>query len=60
MKLKQIFSLAISLLLISCQGNFYTSADFSEVRKIDSHIHINSNKGYFEEAAIQDNFTLLT
>ena len=60
MKLKQIFSLAVSILLISCQGNFYTSADFPEVRKIDAHIHINSNKGYFEEAAIQDNFILIT
>ncbi len=60
MKLKNIIFLTTSLLLASCQGNFYTSKDFSAVRKIDSHIHINSNKGYFEEAAIQDNFILLT
>ena len=60
MKLNHIISLAISLLLIGCQGNFYTSEDFSDVRKIDSHIHINSNKGYFEEAAIADNFILVT
>lgn len=60
MKLYLIISLAISLFLISCQGNFYTSEDFPEIRKIDSHIHINSQKGYFEEAAKQDNFILLT
>lgn len=60
MKLIQIFSLAIYSLLTGCQGNFYTSEDFAGVKKVDSHIHINSDKGYFEEAARQDNFILLT
>jgi hypothetical protein len=30
------------------------------VLKVDSHIHINSDKGYFEELAIKDNFILIT
>jgi len=60
MRFKSIVSLATSVLLISCQGNFYSSEDFPEVRKIDSHIHINGEKGIFEEAAARDNFILIT
>lgn len=43
-----------------CGDNYYSEGDFSSVLKIDSHIHINSNKGYFEEQAIKDNFILIT
>ena len=45
--------LIISLALINCQRNSYTEEDFSSVLKIDSHIHINSDKGYFEDQAIE-------
>ncbi len=50
----------VSLLLLSCQNRYYSEKDFQSVLKIDSHIHIDSNKGYFEEAAKQDNFILIT
>ncbi len=60
MKFNLILSLATTLFIVSCQGIFYTSEDFPEVLKIDSHVHINSDKGYFEEAAKQDNFVLIT
>ena len=43
-----------------CGDKYYSESDFSSVLKIDSHIHINSNKGYFEEQAIKDNFILIT
>ncbi len=50
-----------SLLVISCCRNkFYSSEDFASVLKVDSHVHIDSNRGYFEEAAAADNFVLLT
>lgn len=57
------FSLLLVLFLFlvtGCKSNFYSEEDFSSVLKIDSHIHINSDKGYFEEAAEQDNFILIT
>lgn len=34
--------------------------DFQSVLKIDSHVHINSEKGFFEDQAAKDNFALLT
>jgi predicted TIM-barrel fold metal-dependent hydrolase len=34
--------------------------DFQSVLKIDSHVHINSYKGFFEDQAAKDNFALLT
>jgi len=48
------------LSLSSCGDKYYSKDDFSSVRKIDSHIHINSDKGYFEELALKDNFILIT
>jgi hypothetical protein len=53
-------SVFVSLLLISCQNSYYSEKDYQSVLKIDSHIHIDSDKGYFEEAAKQDNFILIT
>lgn len=58
-----LFFLTVSLLILSvsgCGDKYYSEGDFSSVLKIDSHIHINSNKGYFEEQAIKDNFILIT
>lgn len=60
---KILFLLTGSLLILSlsaCGDKYYFIDDFSSVRKIDSHVHINSNKGYFEEQAIKDNFILIT
>ena len=60
MKLKIFTALIIPVALISCQNRFYSEEDFVSVRKIDSHVHINSDKGYFEEAAKEDKFILIT
>jgi predicted TIM-barrel fold metal-dependent hydrolase len=60
---KYLILLAGSLLVLGgsgCRDKYYSEGDFSSVHKIDSHVHINSDKGYFEEAAKQDNFILIT
>lgn len=48
------------LFLPGCRKNFYSEKDFPSVLKIDSHIHIESDKGYFEATARQDNFILIS
>jgi predicted TIM-barrel fold metal-dependent hydrolase len=60
MKLRIAFPLLLSVILVSCQNWFYTEKDFSSVLKIDSHVHINSDDGVFEEAAAADSFLLIT
>jgi predicted TIM-barrel fold metal-dependent hydrolase len=60
---KILFLLAGSLLILSvsgCGDKYYSVRDFSSVQKIDSHVHINSDKRYFEEQAVKDNFILIT
>lgn len=53
-------NLNFSILLVSCQHNFYNAEDYSLVLKLDSHVHLNSYKGYFEDQAMEDNFMLIT
>src|SRR5512133_2287442 len=48
------------LTLTGCQNDYYSLKDFQTVRKIDSHVHINNDRGTFEEQAIKDNFRLVT
>lgn len=48
------------MMLLSCRNRYYTESDFSSVLKIDSHIHINSDDGVFEDQAAADNFILIT
>jgi len=43
-----------------CSSNYYTMDDFQSASKIDSHIHIGSDDGVFEEQAADDNFILIT
>ncbi len=60
---KIIILLTGSLVILSvsgCSNKYFSESDFSTVLKIDSHVHINSDKGYFEEQAIKDNFILIT
>jgi predicted TIM-barrel fold metal-dependent hydrolase len=45
---------------LSCQNRYYTEEDFGSVLKVDSHIHINSDDGIFEDQAAKDNFILIT
>lgn len=48
------------LIIPGCQSGYYTEADFHSVPKIDSHIHINCDRGVFEDQAIKDYFRLVT
>ncbi len=52
-------SLIISITLISC-NKYYSEENFSSVLKVDSHIHIESDDGVFEDQAAADNFLLIT
>jgi len=45
--------------LTGCK-QYYSEEDFSSVLKVDSHIHINSDDGVFEDQAAADNFILIT
>lgn len=56
----KIISFLFIPLMISCTGKYYSAKDFGSVKKIDSHIHINSDDGVFEKQAASDNFILIT
>jgi predicted TIM-barrel fold metal-dependent hydrolase len=60
MKTAFLFSLLISFLLAGCGNSFYTEADYPKVLKIDSHVHLNSEKTFFEDQALKDKFKLIT
>ena len=60
MKTLTIFFIVSLLAFTGCQTNYYTSEDYQSVLKIDAHVHINSDKGFFEDQAMQDNFRLIT
>lgn len=59
MKIFLFLTAALSLTVMGCTG-YYSMDDFRNVPKIDSHIHINSDDGVFEEQAAADNFMLIT
>jgi predicted TIM-barrel fold metal-dependent hydrolase len=47
-------------LLISCGKKYYSESDFKKVLKVDTHFHIDSEKGISEAQAAEDNMVLLT
>lgn len=55
-----VFMGACIFIFPGCRNNFYTESDFPSVLKIDSHIHIDSDDGVFEDQAAADNFILIT
>ncbi len=55
-----VFMGAFMFIFSGCRNNFYTESDFPSVLKIDSHIHIDSDDGVFEDQAAADNFILIT
>ena len=58
---RYLFVISITTLaLFSCKNKFYSEGDFQSVLKIDTHIHINSGDGAFEDQAVADNFMLIT
>lgn len=60
MKTKLYCFFVLFQVLAGCQNSYYTRDDFQTVLKIDSHFHINGNKGFAEDQAIKDNFRLIT
>lgn len=60
MKFKIFSLLLLPVLAFGCRNSYYTEEDFSKVPKIDSHIHIGSDDGVFEDQAAADNFVLIT
>jgi hypothetical protein len=60
MKTRIVFFIFVTLTLSGCKNKFFTAEDFNSVLKIDTHVHLNSDKGYFESQAVKDNFLLIT
>ena len=60
MNIRIVLLTIIVITFTGCQSDFYSSDDFQSVLKIDSHVHINSDDGVFEEQAAGDNFNLIT
>lgn len=57
---KSFFILAaFSVTLTGC-NSYYTLEDYATVKKIDSHVHIRSSDGTFEDIASSDNFILIS
>lgn len=51
------------LMLLGCsteENQFYTLDDFQSVKKIDTHVHINTNHPALPEEAKKNNFSILT
>lgn len=48
------------LIFSACQNKYYNPEDFQSVLKIDSHVHLNNDNGFFEDQAVKDNFLLIT
>lgn len=60
MKPRLALLLVLSITFSGCKSNFFRESDFRSVLKVDSHVHINNAKGYFEDQARNDNFLLVT
>lgn len=60
--MRQILLIPLLFIIIfsGCDRGYYSEKDFFSLLKIDSHVHINSSMGYFEEAAEENNFVLIT
>jgi hypothetical protein len=60
MKIRIAYLIFTALAFSGCQSKYFTEADYQSVLKIDTHVHLNSDKGYFEDQAKKDNFMLIT
>jgi predicted TIM-barrel fold metal-dependent hydrolase len=58
--MKNLTLILLFVLLAGCGNKYYSPGDFTGLLKIDSHIHINSDDGVFEDQAAADNFLLIT
>ncbi|MEI6048069.1 MAG: amidohydrolase family protein [Bacteroidota bacterium] len=60
MKTRIAYFIFVTFTLAGCQSNYFTEKDYQSVLKIDSHVHLNRDKGYFEDQAMKDNFMLIS
>ena len=60
MKLRTLLFIFVIFFLTGCQSGYFSQVDFHSVLKIDTHVHIDSDRGLFEKQAIEDNFKLVT
>ncbi|HMJ67422.1 MAG TPA: amidohydrolase family protein [Cyclobacteriaceae bacterium] len=60
MKLRTYLLPLACLLSLACSNEHYALEDFSSVRKVDTHIHLNSEDPALTDLAKEDNFLLLT
>ena len=55
------FSISIFLIMLTgCKSNYYSEKDFGKIDKVDSHMHLFTDRMIFADQAIRDNFRLLT
>lgn len=57
------FYIALATLFMfcnACDNKYYSENDFKKVLKVDTHVHIGTDKGFFEEQAADDNFAVIT
>jgi predicted TIM-barrel fold metal-dependent hydrolase len=52
--------LLLFLVLAGCRNQYYTADDYLLVPKIDSHVHLNTQRTAFADQALKDNFRLIT
>lgn len=55
-----VLMIAAMLLAAACENVYYTMDDFSSVKKIDTHVHLNAESPVLAELAKEDNFRLIT
>jgi Amidohydrolase len=60
MKTRTLILISLFLALTQCQTHYYRMNDFQSVLKIDSHVHIDSDQGFFEDQSAKDNFILIS
>jgi len=60
MKPGKLFLIIASFVFTGCRSDYYSEKDYKTVLKIDSHVHLNTGNGFFEDQAAKDNFLLLT
>ncbi len=54
-----LMAIPASLIAVSCNSSFYSKEDFWKVKKIDAHIHYESEDDAFSVQAKADNFYLI-
>jgi predicted TIM-barrel fold metal-dependent hydrolase len=54
-----VYIISAVMIFAGCKSNYYSMDDYQSVLKIDSHTHIFTDKGFFEDQAVKDNFILL-